>query len=204
MTQKSTKPNQRQEGGRPYIISSLFVVFFCVTLTAHAAEGGGSAATDRANEVFKWINFAIVAALMIWLFAKKLPEWFRGNADKISSAIRNATAEKDEAERQVREAEAKLANLKQEIASLQAVAKREAAEEGERIRALAESDAKKVGIAAQAEIEAAERAARLELKALAASLAVDGAESLLAKQLTPAAQESLVDTFVKSLERRPN
>ena len=56
----------------------------------------------------------------------------------------------------------------------------------------------------QAEIDAAERAARLELKALAASLAVDGAESLLAKQLTPAAQETLVDTFVKSLEGRPN
>ena len=205
MTQKSMKPNQSQEGRRPYIICSLFVVLLCLTLSAHAAEeGGGSGATDRANEVFKWINFAIVAAFLIWLFAKKLPKWFRGNADKISSAIRNATAAKEVAERQVREAEAKLANLKQEIASLQVVAKREAAEEGERIRALAESDAKKVGIAAQAEIEAAERAARLELKALAASLAVDGAESLLAKQLTPAAQESLVDTFVKSLERRPN
>jgi F-type H+-transporting ATPase subunit b len=130
--------------------------------------------------------------------------WFAANAEKISSAISNATAAKAEAQRQVREAEAKLANLKQEIASLQAVAKREAAEEGQRIRALAESDAKKVGVAAQAEIEAAERAARLELKALAASLAVDGAESLLAKQLTPAAQESLVETFVKSLEGRPN
>jgi len=111
---------------------------------------------------------------------------------------------REEAERQVREAEAKLANLKQEIAALEATAKRETAEEAERIRALAQSDAKKVGVAAHAEIEAAERAARLELKAMAAALAVDGAESLLAKQLTPAAQESLVDTFVKSLEGRPN
>jgi F-type H+-transporting ATPase subunit b len=159
--------------------------------------------TDGANEIFKWINFAIVAAALIWFFRKK-SVWFRGNADKITSAISEATAAKEEAERQVVEAEAKLANLKQEIAALQAAAKREAAEEGERIRALAEGDAKKVGIAAQAEIGAAERAARLELKALAASLAVDGAESLLARQLTPAAQESLVDTFVKSLEGRPN
>jgi F-type H+-transporting ATPase subunit b len=199
----SMKQNQNWQTRRLRVISSLVVLFFCAALSVHAAEGGSSA-TERMTEIFKWINFAIVAAVLIWLFAKKLPAWFRGNADKISSAITKATAAREEAERQFREAEAKLANLKQEIAALEATAKRESAEEGERIRALARSDAKKVGIAAQAEIEAAERAARLELKALAAALAVDGAESLLAKQLTPAAQESLVDTFVKSLEGRPN
>jgi F0F1-type ATP synthase membrane subunit b/b' len=58
--------------------------------------------------------------------------------------------------------------------------------------------------AARAEIEAAERAARLELKAIAANLAVDGAESQLVKQLTPQTQESLVAAFVKSLGGRPN
>jgi F-type H+-transporting ATPase subunit b len=187
-----------------HVAIGLAVIFFCAALKAAAAEEGGGGATERANELFKWINFAIVAAVLIWLFAKKLPAWFRGNADKINSAITKATAAREEAERQVREAEAKLANLKQEIAALQATAKQEAIEEAERIRALAQSDAKKVGVAALAEIEAAERAARLELKALAASLAVDGAESLLAKQLTPSAQESLVDNFVKSLEGRPN
>jgi F-type H+-transporting ATPase subunit b len=198
------KRNQIRQAGRLYVISSLVALFFCVVLSAHAAEEGGSSATERTSEIFKWINFAIVAVALIWLFAKKLPVWFRGNADRISSAITKATAAREEAERQVREAEAKLANLKQEIAALEATAKRETAEEAERIRALAQSDAKKVGVAAQAEIEAAGRAARLELKALAAALAVDGAETLLAKQLTPSAQESLVDTFVKSLEGRPN
>jgi F0F1-type ATP synthase membrane subunit b/b' len=44
----------------------------------------------------------------------------------------------------------------------------------------------------------------LELKAMAAKLAVDGAESLLAKQLTAKAQETLISNFVKSLEGRPN
>ena len=184
--------------------SSLVFVFFCAALSAHAAQEGGNSSTESTNEIFKWINFAIVAAVMIGLFAKKLPVWFRANAGRISSAITKATAAKNEAERQVREAESKLAHLQQEIAALQAHAQRETVEEGERIRALAQGDAKKVGIAAHAEIEAAERAARLELKALAASLAVDGAESLLARQLTPTAQETLVDAFVKSLEGRPN
>jgi F-type H+-transporting ATPase subunit b len=204
MRQFSKKQNIFRQSGRVLVFSSWMVLFFCVASSAHAAEEGGNAAAEHASELFKWINFAIVAAALIWLFGKKWPAWFRGNADTISSAISKATAAKEAAERQVRDAETKLANLQQEIAALRATAKQEAAAEGERIRALAESDARKVDVAAQAEIEAAERAARLELKALAAALAVDGAETLLAKQLTPAAQESLMDNFVKSLEGRPN
>jgi F-type H+-transporting ATPase subunit b len=177
---------------------------FLAVLDVHAAEESGAAATERATEIFKWINFAIVALALIWVFAKKLPRAFRHHADRISSAISKATAAKGEADRQVREAESKLARLEEDVAAMRATAQRESAAETERIRALAQTEATKVGIAAQAEIEAAERAAHLQLKALAASLAVDGAEVLLAKQLTPAAQESLVDAFAASLEGRPN
>jgi len=164
----------------------------------------GNTATERANEVFKWINFAIVAGLIAWVFLKLTPSFFRKNADAISSAITKAAATKAQAERQLQEAEGKLARLEQEVAQLRATAEREAAREAERLRALTQLDVQKVGLAAKAEIEAAERAARLELKVIAANLAVDGAESLLAKQLTPQAQESLVSAFVKSLEGRPN
>jgi F-type H+-transporting ATPase subunit b len=133
-----------------------------------------------------------------------LPPKFRDNAEKISSAITEATAAKAAADRQLREAETKLANLQKEVAELRAFAGREGSSEAERIRALARNDAQKIFLAATAEIEAAERAARLELKAIAAKLAVDGAETLLAKQLTPQTQESLVSAFVQSLEGRPN
>ncbi|MGC1417265.1 MAG: hypothetical protein WA817_18395 [Candidatus Acidiferrum sp.] len=198
MVQRSLRRNRLRA------MSILGLLFFCVAMNASAAEEKASPAAQTADSIFKWINFAIVIGIVVWLFAKKLPPVFRSNAESISSAITKATAAKEEADRQVREAEAKLAHLEQEIATLHAAAQREAAAEGEHIRVLTGVDVKKVGIAAQAEMEAAERAARLELKALAASLAVDGAESLLAKQLTPAAQESLLDTFVKSLEERPN
>ena len=188
---------------RILFFASLFLAVFCTALTAHAAEEGG-AAKERVTEIFKWINFAIVAGLIIWVFVKVLPPKFRSNANKISSAISNATAVKTEADRQLREAETKLANLQQEVAELRAFAQREGTGEAERIRAVTQSDTQKISLAAKAEIEAAERAARLELKAIAANLAVDSAESLLAKQLTPQAQESLVSSFVKSLDGRPN
>jgi len=188
---------------RIFFCTSVLAVFLWGVVSAHAAEEG-TAAAERASEIFKWINFAIVAGLILWVFGKKLPPIFRKNADKISSAITSATFAKAAADAQVREAETKLARLQQEIAELRTGAEREGAGEAERIRALAKSDAQKISAAANAEIEAAERAARLELKAIAANLAVDGAESLLSKQLTPQAQESLVSAFVKSLEGRPN
>ncbi len=188
-----------------------FRIFFSVVgvlafavLGAHAADEGGNAATERANEIFKWINFAIVAGLVAWVFLKLTPPFFRKNAETISSAINKATAAKAEADRQLREAESKLARLQEEVAQLRATAQREGAAEAERLSAITKSDAEKVALAGKAEIEAAERAARLELKSIAANLAVDGAESLLAKQLTPQAQESLLAAFVKSLEGRPN
>ena len=172
--------------------------------SVQAAEEGGNAASEHATEIFKWINFAIVAGLIVWVFGKKLPSVFRARAEAVSSAITSATSAKAAADAQLRDAETKLANLQKEVAELRASAEKEAAAEVERLRAATLSDAQKIAAAAKAEIEAAERAARLELKALAANLAVDGAESLLARQLTPKAQESLISNFVKSLEGRPN
>jgi F-type H+-transporting ATPase subunit b len=184
--------------------AGLLFVFLFAALSAHAAEEGGNAGTERVVDVFKWINFAIVAGAIVWVFGKVLPPKFRSHAETIGSAITKATGVKAAADAQLCEAESKLANLQKEVAELRAVAARESAAEVERLRAATRSDAQKIAAAAKAEIEAAERAARLELKALAANLAVDGAESLLAKQLTPKAQESLLSNFVKSLEGRPN
>ncbi len=189
---------------RFFIGAGVLLVLLFTVVGAYAAEEGRNPATERATEIFKWINFAIVAGVLVWVFGKLLPPVFRGKAEAVSSAITNATSAKAAADAQLREAENRLANLQKEVAELRAYAEKEAAAEVERLGAATQSDAQKIAAAAKAEIEAAERAARLELKALAANLAVDGAESLLAKQLTPQAQESLISNFVKSLEGRPN
>jgi F-type H+-transporting ATPase subunit b len=154
--------------------------------------------------VFKWIHFVILAGLVYWVFGKLLPPVFRRNADNISSAITKATAAKVEAERKLQEAVTKMGNLEREIAEFRVQAQRDAAAEVERLRGATILDVEKIRTAAKAEIEAAERAARVELKELAAKLAVDGAESLVAKQMTPAVQEATISSFVQSLQGRPN
>jgi F0F1-type ATP synthase membrane subunit b/b' len=169
---------------------------------ARAAEHGGP--PEYVNVIFKWIHFAILAGVTYWLFRKVLPPVFRHNADNISAAITKATAAKMEAERQLKEAEAKFARLEQDMVEFRTQAQKDAATELDRLRALTKQDAEKIQIAAKAEIEAAERAARVELKVLAARLAVDQAESLLTKELTPAVQDTMISKFVQSLQGRPN
>ena len=186
------------------IFSSLFVCGspLVFVTAAFAVEGGAKA--EGPGELFKWVNFAIVAIALVWAARRNAAPWVRGNAKNIGSAISKAQSAKAEAERVLKDAEQRLERLEEEVHTIRAEAEKDAAAEAERIRALAKSDIEKVAIAAKAEMEAAERAARMQLKALAAKLAVDGAESLVAKQLTPQTQDELIVGFVKSLEGSPN
>jgi F-type H+-transporting ATPase subunit b len=187
----------------PGLCASGLVLFFAALAHGAQQEGAGTA-EHPADVIFLWIHFLIIAGLAYWLLKKVLPPVIRTNADKISAAISKAAAAKLEAERQLKDAEAKLATLEQEVAHFREQAQKDAAAELQRLRGMIKVDIDKVIAAAQAEIEAAERSARLELKALAAKLAVDRAESLVAQQMTPAVQESMINNFVQSLQGRPN
>ena len=43
----------------------LFVLLFAAVSMHAAEERSGNVATERATEIFKWINFAIVAAVIV-------------------------------------------------------------------------------------------------------------------------------------------
>jgi F-type H+-transporting ATPase subunit b len=175
-----------------------------LTTTARAAEQAGDLAESNTVLIFKWTHFFILTGILYWLFKKVLPPIFRRRADIISEAISKAAAAKAEAERRLEEAAIRLARLEQEVAEFRAGAQKEAMAELERLRAMTKIDAEKIAAAAKAEIAATERTARVQLKALTAKLAVDGAESLVAKQMTPAVQDALIRNFLHNLEGRPN
>ncbi len=179
------------------------LILFCAA-AARAAEEGASPAEQSFGYIFKWIHFLIIAIATFWLFKKVLPPHIRRNADNINAAILKATAARAEAERQLKGAAAKLTTLEQEIRQFREQAQKDAAAELQRLRAMTKTDIEKVSVAAKAEIQAAERAARVELKVLAAKLAVDRAESLVAQQMTPSVQEAMINNFVQSLQGRPN
>jgi F0F1-type ATP synthase membrane subunit b/b' len=154
--------------------------------------------------VFRWLNFAIVLGVTVYVVMKWGGPYFRAQAEETAGKIAEGARAREAAERQREEIQKKLAGLEDEVKRLRAEAKRDAEAEAKRVRDLARAEADRIEHAAQMEIEAARRAARLELKAVAARLAVERAEALLLKEMTPQAETALFRTFVAELERSVN
>ena len=168
-----------------------------------AEESNPSPADSPTGQVFRWVNFAIVFGLIVYAFRKARP-YFRSHTEEIAQKIAEGTHAREAAEKQRSEAQAKLAGIEKDVAEMRADAKRGAEAEAERVRALAMTEADAIERAAQADIAAAERAAHIELKMLAAGMAVERAEALLRQELTPKAEAALFRTFVGELEGSAN
>lgn len=163
-------------------------------------EGEASPTDTTTGWIFRWINFATVLGLVVWGFAKLAP-YFRRHAREITDQIAEGTRAREAAEAKSREAQEKMADLANEIAAMKAEAKKDSEAEILRLRAQTKEEAEKVEQATQAEIAAAERGARLELKSAAAQMAVERAEALLREHLTPQTEAALLKTYVAELGR---
>jgi F-type H+-transporting ATPase subunit b len=143
------------------------------------------------------LNFGIVAALIVWFSKKNLPGLFRSRTEQIQRAMEEARRASAEANQRLADIAARLSRLDVEIAEMRAAAEKEGAAEEARIKAAAEEDARKIVQAADQEIAAAAKAARRELKAYAASLAV----SLAGEQIRvdTATDQALVRDFAVQL-----
>ena len=188
----------------PALVILVLILAGAVTHAFAAEAGEQNPAEEPVGTVFRWLNFLLVFGIAAYFIVRYAPGWARRRADAISGSIGEAAAAKAEAEKELREAEARLAGLEQEAAGLRAAAQNESAAEAERIRARTREEIEKTERAARAEIEAAERAAWMELKGTAARLAVERAGSLIRSQLTAAAQAALFRSFVENLTRSAN
>ncbi len=135
------------------------------------------------------LNFAIVAGVIVWVSKKNLPALFRDRTASIQKAMQEARKASEDANRRL-------------SGQMAAAAEKEAAAEEERIKAAAEEDARKIVESADQEIAAAARAARRELTAYAADLAV----SLAAKQIKvdTTTDQMLVRNFADELSATSN
>ncbi len=186
-------------------LARVSVLIFLVTAPLLAQEESTPPlANSSLGWIFRWVNFAVVVAVIAYYVVKKAGPYFRQNADRIAERVAEGARAREAAEKRKREIEAKMARLDQEIEQMRATAKRDSEVELQRLRAMAREDAQRIETAAQAEIAAAERASRLELKSLAARLTVERAESLLKAELDPENDAALVRAFVSDLSGRAN
>src|SRR5580658_7736456 len=180
-----------------------FLAWFLVSCVPAFAAEESPASTPQA-EVFRWVNFAIIFAVVAWLLIRKAGPAFRAHSESIADSIMDSRMLREAAERQRREAEQKLATLDTEIARMRQSALDDAAVEAQRLRTLATREIERIQKSAQDEIRAAERASRLELKRIAARISIARAEALLRAQLTPQADSNLFRSFLAGLNGGAN
>jgi F-type H+-transporting ATPase subunit b len=143
------------------------------------------------------LNFAVIAAVIVWAGLKYLPGMFRDRSTAIQKAMQQAQMASEEARRRLAEIESRLMKLDVEIGMMRDAAEKEGAAEEARIQVAAEEDARKIVISAEQEIAAAVKAARRQLTAYAADLAV----GLARKQIRVDAptDQALVRSFAGQL-----
>ena len=147
------------------------------------------------------LNFAVIAAVIVWAGRKYLPGMFRDRTASIQKAMQEAQKASEEARRRLAGIESRLMKLDVEIGMMRDAAEKEAAAEEARIQAAAEEDARKIVQSAEQEIAAAVKAARRDLTAYAADLAVGLAQKQI--HLDAATDQAIVRNFAGQLGTAP-
>ena len=143
------------------------------------------------------LNFVVIAAVVLWAGRKYLPGMFRERSAAIQKAMQEAQIASQEARRRLAEIESRLMKLDVEIGTMRNAAEKEGGAEETRIKAAAEEDARKIIASAEQEIAAAAKAARRQLTAYAADLAVALARKQI--QVDAATDQALVRNFAGQL-----
>jgi F0F1-type ATP synthase membrane subunit b/b' len=186
-------------------VSGALLGFFLLAIPVLAAEGAEpNPADSSAGLIFRWLNFAIVFGGIAYLLGKHGGAFFGAQAKAIAASIHEGTAAKEEAERQLREVDAKIARLDRDVVELREAARRDSEAEAERLNASGLAEIEKIDQAARAELAAAERAARQELRAMAASMAVERASALIGSRMNQGVRAKFLSTFLVELGRSAN
>jgi len=180
-----------------------------------AAEGEGHGATTEPVNgwlapiygvptiVWQSINLLLVIGLFYYLLRKAGPRFFSDRVQSIQDQLNAALREKEEAEARLREVEAKMASLADEVAAIEREAAETAERERARIRGEAEEARERVRREASEEVARQVEEARRALRAEAAELAEQAAREILARELTAEDERHLSDRFFAGMGRKP-
>jgi F-type H+-transporting ATPase subunit b len=176
-------------------------------LLAMSAEGGPQA-SGSGGMLGKVINFVILFGGLTFALYKPARNFLVQRTRDIQASLDEARDGRLRAEAKLEEARAKLAALEGDVARLRAQAEAEGRAETERIRALAEKEARRIQAFTQQEVDLQLKAGIQELKEYTAGLAASLAEDRMKRRLTPDDQSGLIDKSIADLtelheERRP-
>jgi F-type H+-transporting ATPase subunit b len=185
-------------------LAAVAVLLLVIAFGALAAETGESSSAGGAEHLAFWklMNFLILAAVLGWAAYKFGGPFFSSRTAEIRRDIDEAARTRKQAEARFAEIEQRLKQFGAEVDRLREQARQESEAESGRVRQETERELKKIQAQAEEEIASAGKAARQQLRAYAAGLAVDLAAERLRQHVTPEADQKLLDSMVQGLENR--
>jgi F-type H+-transporting ATPase subunit b len=157
---------------------------------------------EEVNELWKWPNFVLLAALLGYLIRKQGGPLLAVRSQQIREGLEAGERAKAEAESRAAIVQAKIANLENEIAVLRAAAHADLEKESERIRRDVDSELHRIAQHTAMEIAAAGKQTKLELRQFAAKLALELAEKKVRGQMSPELQATLLNNFTADMSHR--
>jgi F-type H+-transporting ATPase subunit b len=140
----------------------------------------------------KLVNLVIFLTILYLLLRKPTREFFRRRLASVRETLDKAAREKREATAKMSELETRLNRLDADLREIGAQSGREATAERARMESEAKRDIEKIRETATREVEAAKQVALADLRAFAATTAVDLAEQMIRREMTPADDAKLV------------
>jgi F-type H+-transporting ATPase subunit b len=165
-----------------------------------AAEESGATKHEGGDFlVQKWINFGILATGIGYVAVKVGGPAFRAKKQEILDGLAEGTRRAEAAAEKAAEIDRRMAGLQAEVDVLRKKANAEMAAEAERLRKETAEHIAKVEHGAELDIASSAKAARLELKAYVADLALDLARKKVSAKMDDKTQAALVDRFARGL-----
>jgi F-type H+-transporting ATPase subunit b len=153
---------------------------------------------------FALINFAIFAAIMYRLAGRPLREFVSARHIGIKKELSEASELRRAADEKLKEAEARLAGIDQEIEKLVSGIRAEAEAEKARLIATAEAEAARIQRDAQALMASEMSRLERELRREVVDAALAAAEKMLREGVTADDQRKLTERYITGLESAPS
>ena len=154
---------------------------------------------DTGQFFLKLANFLIFAGLIFWLLKGILSSAFKARINEIETKLAQSEKDRLEGKIQLRDLEAKMAGLEQELGGVMAKAESDAEAEKQRILEAARAEADQILAQVQADIDYQRRSAETELRELVARLAIEGAESRIQRQLQGDSATRVMDQAIQQI-----
>jgi F-type H+-transporting ATPase subunit b len=183
----------------------IFCLFPCLAaclfqLTTAYASGGGETGGQEGlnwwNFFWRSVNFIVLAGIIYWLLAKKTKEFFSGRHKGIRTALADAVAAREAAEKKFQEYSVKLDKATGEIEQIGEMIRAQGLSEKDRIIAEARKAAEKMKEDTQTRIEQEFKKASQQLRSETVSLSTQMAEELLKKYIQAKDHQVMVEDYI--------